>query len=123
NITSHKDGNLVEKSARTSPAMGSAFADELSAVEEFSRVVILGEAIIGHKDDFVWEKDIFITDEQYFDFFDDSLVEGLPASMQDPLKVMISEEVAAKIYKGSSPVGKTLEINSTNFDGTVAFDI
>lgn len=123
NITSYKDGALVEKSARTSPAMGSAFSHDLSAVDEFTRVVILGEAIIGNKEDFIWEKDIFIADDQYFDFFDCSLVEGYPALMQEPLKVMISEETAAKIFKDASPVGKTLNINSTNFDGTVAFDI
>src|SRR5690606_22010317 len=84
---------------------------------------ILGEAIIGHKSDFIWEEDIFLTDDQYFNFFDCSLIEGFPALMKEPLKVMISEEIAEKIFKGSSPIGKTLEINSTNFDGTVAFDI
>jgi len=77
NLTNYADGNLVESSARTSPAMGSTFKEELSAVEEFSRVVILGEVIAGHEEDFVREKDIFIVDRQYLEFFDVAVVLGM----------------------------------------------
>lgn len=123
NVTSLKEGTLVEASARTSPAMGSAFKREIGAVEGFSRVIILGEAIVGHKADFVREKDIFLADTNYFDFFDCTIVNGAVDLMQKPLMAMISEKIAHKIFGNTNPVGKTLEINSANFDGTVNFEI
>jgi len=43
--------------------------------------------------------------------------------MEDPLKVMISEEMSQKVYGKENPMGKTLDINSTNFDGTVSFEV
>lgn len=123
NLTSHTDGNLVVASSRTSPAMGSTFTRDISAVENFSRVTILGEAVVGNMDNFIREKDIFIVDENYFDFFNISIRSGSVNLIAEPLKVMLSEEIAVKIFQDSNVVGKTLSINSTNFDGTVDFEI
>ncbi len=123
NLASLAQGELEEKSARTSPAMGETFAKEIAAVEEFSRVVILGEVIAGFQDQFVREDNIFLTDQQYFEFFDVQLTQGDFGQMGQPLKAMISQDISQKIFGVQNPVGKTLEINSTNFDGTVDFEV
>jgi len=123
NLTSFADGNLVESSSRTSPAMGITFKEEVTGVDEFSRVVILGEVIAGHKKDFIREKDIFLVDEQYLDFFDIDLTLGQTDAMAEPLKVLISEDISQKVFGEENPLGKELDINSTNLDGTVAFEI
>ncbi|MBB6327552.1 putative ABC transport system permease protein [Algoriphagus iocasae] len=123
NLTTLAKGELEESSARTSPAMGETFAKEIAAVEDFSRVVILGEVIAGIEEQFVREEDIFIVDQNYFEFFDTKLLKGNFATMAEPLKVMLSQATSQKIFGDKNPLGKTLEINSTNFDGTVEFEV
>ena len=123
NLTSFSNDELVEKGARTSPAMGETFAKEVAAVEDFSRVVILGEVIAGFDEKFVREDNIFLTDQQYFEFFDTKLIQGDFTKMGQPLKAMISQTISEKIFGDTNPIGKTLEINSTNFDGTVDFEV
>ncbi len=123
NLTSYSNDVLVENSARTSPAMGETFAKEVAAVESFSRVVILGEVIAGFEEKFVREENIFLTDQQYFEYFDTELVQGDFSKMGQPLKAMISLAISEKIFGDKNPIGKTLEINSTNFDGTVDFEV
>lgn len=123
NLTSIAQDELVETSARTSPAMGESFTKEIAAVEDFSRVVIMGEVIAGFEDQFIREDNIFLTDQKYFDFFDVKLTKGDFGKMDQPLKAMISQNISDKIFGEKDPVGKTLEINSTNFDGTVDFEI
>ncbi|GAA5028311.1 ABC transporter permease [Marivirga lumbricoides] len=123
NLSSTSEDATVEKSARTSPAMGQLALDKIAAVEDFSRVVIMGEVIAGRGDDFVREEHIFLTDNNYFDFFDLEIKQGNVASMSQPLKAMLSENTAEKIFGKSDPTGQVLEINSTNFDGTVEFEV
>ncbi len=123
NLTSSAEGKLIERSTRTSPAMGQMAVDEVPAVEAFSRVPIMGEVIAGQGEDFIREDQIFLTDSNYFDFFDLEIKQGSIAPMSQPLKAMLSETTAEKIYGNSDPTGQVLEINSTNFDGTVEFEV
>lgn len=123
NVKTLQEGALIESSARSSPPMGYSFKKEVNAVKDFSRVVILGEAIVGNDGKFTREKDIFLVDEKYFHFFEQKVNHGSAEQMKEPLKVMISEEIASKVFNVDDPVGEVLEINSTNFDGTVNFDI
>ncbi|MEN2281157.1 ABC transporter permease [Algoriphagus sp. SE2] len=123
NLTSYSNGKLLEKASRTSPAMGETFSKEVASVEDFSRVVILGEVIAGFEEQFVREENIFLVDQNYFEFFDTETLKGDVTTMAEPLKVMLSQTISEKIFADKNPLGKTLEINSTNFDGTVEFEV
>lgn len=123
NLTSSSEGELMEQSARTSPAMGQMALDRVLGVEAFSRVVIMGEVIAGSEEDFIREEQIFLTDSNYFKFFDLEIKHGSIEQMSLPLKAMLSENTAQKIFGKEDPTGKVLEINSTNFDGTVDFEV
>lgn len=123
NLSSSSENQISEHSARTAPAMGQLSLDEGPAVEAFSRVVIMGEVIAGLDEEFIREEHIFLTDAQYFDFFDLKIKQGDLDKMNAPLKAMLSESTAMKIYGKEDPTGKVLEINSTNFDGTVEFEV
>jgi len=123
NLSSSSVDQVSEHSARTAPAMGQMGLDEVPAVEAFSRVVIMGEVIAGLDEKFIREEHIFLTDAQYFDFFDLKIKYGDLGKMNSPLKAMLSESTAQKIYGKEDPTGKVLEINSTNFDGTVEFEV
>ncbi|MCR9082070.1 MAG: ABC transporter permease [Cyclobacteriaceae bacterium] len=123
NLNSRISGKEMDKSARTAPAMGMIFKEDLAEVEEFSRVIIMGEVIAGQGDSFVREDQIFITDQAYFEFFDINLTQGSEEGMGQPLQVYLSERISKKIFGDKDPVGQNLDINSTNFDGTVEFEV
>lgn len=123
NLTAQTDGDFVETGSRTSPGIGENILKEVSGVEALSRVVILGEVIAGFQDQFIREESIFLTDTEYFDFFDVKMLHGKVATMSEPMQVMISNQISEKIFGRENPVGKTLQINSTNFDGTVDFQV
>lgn len=123
NLTTYAEGRLVETSARTSPAMGSIFTEEIAGIEEFSRVVILGEVIAGYEDNFIREENILLADKNFLEFFNVAIHAGNPSAMDEPLMAMLSEDMAKKIFNDIDPIGKSLSINSTNFDGTVNFEI
>ncbi len=123
NLTSFADGKLMQESSRTSPAIGGIAQNEISGIEEMSRVVILGESIVGHNNNFVRELQIFLTDPNYFKLFDIEVVKGNTSEMDQPLTVMISSSIAKKVFEDKNPVGETLAINSSNFDGSVDFKV
>jgi putative ABC transport system permease protein len=123
NLNSRVSGKEMDKSARTAPAMGMVFKEDLAEVEDFSRVIIMGEVIAGQDDSFVREDQIFITDEAYFEFFDINLTQGSEEGIAQPLQVYLSESISKRIFGDKDPVGQTLDINSTNFDGTVEFQV
>jgi putative ABC transport system permease protein len=123
NLNSRVSGKEMDKSARTAPAMGMVFKEDLAEVEGFSRVIIMGEVIAGKDDSFVREDQIFITDEAYFEFFDINLLQGSEEGIGQPLQVYLSESISKRIFGDKDPVGQTLDINSTNFDGTVEFQV
>ncbi|WP_439474759.1 ABC transporter permease [Algoriphagus formosus] len=123
NLNSRVSGKEMDKSARTAPAMGMVFKEDLAEVEDFSRVIIMGEVIAGQDDSFVREDQIFITDEAYFEFFNINLTQGSEEGIGQPLQVYLSENISNRIFGGKDPVGQTLDINSTNFDGTVEFQV
>lgn len=123
NLTTQTEGDFVETGSRTSPGIGENILKEVPGVEALSRVVILGEVIAGFQDQFIREESIFLTDTEYFDFFDVKMLHGKVATMSEPMQVMISNQISEKIFGSENPVGKTLQINSTNFDGTVDFQV
>ncbi|WP_143959832.1 ABC transporter permease [Litoribacter populi] len=123
NLHSQSEGQVIERSTRTSPGIGSVIEREVAGVEALSRVVILGEVIAGYEKDYIREENIFLVDPQYIDFFDLNIKTGNSALLEDPLKVMISEVVALKVFGDENPLGKLLDINSTNFDGSVEFEV
>ncbi len=53
--------------------------------------------------------DFFFVDSTFFDMFKVELVQGNPENVLDaPLSIVISEEVAQKLYPDEDPIGKTL---------------
>ena len=51
----------------------------------------------------------FFVDSTFFSMFDTELIQGNPENVLDaPLSLVVSEELAGRIYPGEDPIGKTL---------------
>ena len=58
------------------------------------------------------EKKVYITDSNFFQFFDFHLLKGNAASvLNDPLSIVLTETTAKKYFGNEDPMGKTIEMN------------
>lgn len=123
NLNVEKDGNTVSQSARTTPAFAGRLKN-FPEVEAVSRVVLLGEVIVGNERVHIREQNVLLTDSEHFQLFHYSILKGdEKKALAEPLSVMLSQTVAAKLFGDADPIGKTIEINSSNFDGTETFQV
>ena len=115
----YKDGNLHAQTARVAPAVATAFQENFSSVENYTRMVILGpDGVLTHQDRYASEKEIYLADSAFFSIFDFPLLLGNPqTALLEPFSVVISESAAKKLFGEESPLGKTITIDADNFDG------
>jgi putative ABC transport system permease protein len=58
------------------------------------------------------EKNVFLTDKNFFEFFDFHLVKGNAATvLKDPNSIVLTETSAKKYFGNDDPIGKVLEFN------------
>jgi putative ABC transport system permease protein len=88
-----------------------AFKDEIPEVESFVRMLRLGrQQPIGYQEKTYEERGIFLADETFFQIFSYEFLAGDPdTALDDPGSVVITEEVALRIFGDEDPIGKILE--------------
>jgi putative ABC transport system permease protein len=58
------------------------------------------------------ETNIYLTDKNFFSFFDFHLVKGDTATvLKDPNSIVLTQSAAKKYFGNDDPIGKTLEFN------------
>jgi putative ABC transport system permease protein len=116
----YKNGSREAQSARVSPAVASAFQNEFSAIDAYTRMVILGpDGVLTYKERYSGESDILLADSSFFDVFSFNLLRGnKQTAFSEPFCVVITENTAKTIFGDEDPLGKTVVINAKNFDGT-----
>ncbi|MEO6316104.1 MAG: ABC transporter permease [Chitinophagaceae bacterium] len=58
------------------------------------------------------EKNIFLTDSNFFQFFSFPLLKGNPATvLKEPTSIVLTESAAKKYFSNEDPIGKVLEMN------------
>ena len=68
--------------------------------------------LISYKNISFNEKNIFLTDDNFFTVFSFHLVKGDPATvLKDPNSIVLTETAAKKYFGNESPIGKVLEFN------------
>ncbi|MEQ8474668.1 ABC transporter permease [Fulvivirga sp.] len=122
NLETLTSDGVTEKSSRTAPPVGQVLLDEFAAVEGFSRVVIFGDAILSTDSENVKEPNILLADVEHLNQFNYKMLPGsTKEDFEAPFSIIISEELSQKLYKGASPIGLSIKVNSPNLDGTIEF--
>lgn len=116
NTTWIRDDGSVETAPRTSPPIAIDLANALPEIDIATRVVEpLGaeQHVIRYNDRSFFEKKAFLVDSNFLDVFRYKLLEGDPATaLQAPASLLISQNLAARIFDQKSPLDEMLIIHS-----------
>lgn len=110
------DGKIASeqiKGAWNSPAFGPTFYEEIPEIIKYCR-------LDAGSNDLLWnnpsekrlEDHILYADSTFFDVFSFALLEGDPETcLKEPNSILLTEESAARYFKGENAIGKSLYLN------------
>jgi len=107
-----------ENYSTTAANLGQALKQEFPEVKHVARVVKLGGFLKNEKG-FFNATDIQCVDSEFFNMFSYPLVTGnLPSPLEQPFQVLITQELATRLFGNNDPVGQTINYNN-RFDFVV----
>lgn len=111
-----KIGGQDVRTSTTCPPMAAIIVDEVSGIEEATRVAdFWGAGIVKFEDKAFTEDDIFYADSNFFSFFSFAMIHGDPKNaLKEPNSVVITEEMATKYFGKEQAIGKMLSIGQDN---------
>lgn len=109
----YNNGKLSTKWAAGAFAAGGAMKAALPEVEDYVKVVGAGQVLANYKDQkMVIENDYFVS-SSFFDIFSFPLISGDPkTALKEPNTVVITEQIAQKLFHNTNPMGQTVTINN-----------
>jgi len=109
--------------ARTQYPVGQAFADDFPEVINFTHFSSASRALISQGEKSYYESGLAFVDPSFFEMFSFLLVQGDPrTALSDRESILISEEMAAKYFEGTDPLGQILTLeNALDFKVTGVF--
>ncbi len=91
---------------------GPVFSQELPEVETYSRINVLGNPVVTYDGRTYEESNVIAVDQDFFRMFTQKFTGGSPEySLSSPNSVVITEDVADRIFGDTDPIGKTLSFN------------
>lgn len=107
----NNDGE-IRKVPYLSPPYGPTLVNDYPDAVQASVRIMRDNDLISYENVSFNEKGIFLTDKNFFEFFDFGLVKGSPATvLKDPNSIVITETTAKKYFGKDDPVGKILQFN------------
>lgn len=123
--TVFKENGEERASATVPAAMAAALQQDYPEIEETTRLLRLWEddkTLMKYDKDGMskvfYETNGYVADASYFDIFTYNFIEGNPkTALEDPNSLVVTEEIAKKIFGDQSAIGKQVRISSsTNGD-------
>ncbi|MBB6110513.1 putative ABC transport system permease protein [Mucilaginibacter lappiensis] len=109
----YNNGKLSTQWAGGAFAPGNAFKAALPEIEDFVKIVGADRVLANYKDQKMAITNDYYVSESFFNIFSFPLISGDPkTALKEPNTVVISEEVAQKLFHDTDPVGRSLTINN-----------
>jgi len=97
-----------------SPPYGPALLNDYPDIVQKAVRVMHDNDLISYKNISFNEKDICLTDSNFFELFDFHLLKGNPATvLKDPNSIVLTASSAKKYFGDEDPVGKVVQFNKT----------
>lgn len=104
------------KTATVENALGPALQQEVPEVKQAARIFRGWRLTVGPTDNAAIVRDYFLTDATFLTIFDFPLKWGDPkTALMQPGSVVLSEEMASKLYGEENPVGTTIRLEAEDF--------
>src|SRR5258707_2243339 len=95
------------------PLLQSAFPD----IKKMTRVLPNGSTPLRYKDKLFNENNVFLADENFFDFFNVPVLKGdAHKGLSDPYTVMMTEAIAKKYFGDADPINKTVILDNNKHE-------
>lgn len=95
-----------------SPPYGPALLNDYPDAVKAEVRVMRDNDLISYNNISFNEKNVFLTDKNFFEFFDFHLIKGNPATvLRDPNSIVLTETSAKKYFGNNDPIGKVLQFN------------
>lgn len=108
----YNNGKLSTKWTAGAFAVGNAIK-VLPEVEDIAKLVGAGDVLASYKDQKMVIHNTYFASEDFFNVFTFPLLSGDPkTALKDPNSVVISQEIADKLFHGADAVGKSILINN-----------
>jgi putative ABC transport system permease protein len=106
------NGTGKEEVAYLSPPYSTALINDYPDVIKKTVRVMPDNDLITYNNVGFNEKNIYLVDDNFFEFFNFPLVKGNPATvLKDPLSIVLTETTAKKYFGNEDPIGKVVEWN------------
>src|SRR5574338_640497 len=123
----HKNGKNIYRVMRTgklngegseipyvSPAYATALLNDYPDAIKQAVTVMPDNDLITYKNTSYNEKNVYLSDSNFFQFFDFPLLKGNTATvLKDPNSIVLTQSSAKKYFGNEDPVGKIVEFNKT----------
>ncbi len=110
------DGSVRGHFASLAPSFVVFLEKEFPEVENAVRIYPVDTALVSVGDTHYVEKRLYFAEEDIFDVFSISLIEGDPkTALARPDGLVISESMARKYFPNESPIGKQMKFEQTYF--------
>ncbi len=107
----NEDGVVSLHLGHVAPPIAPLLRNEFPEIIHAVRMLRVGRALIGSGTTFFEESRFFFAEEDIFEVFTFDMTAGDPqTALQDPLTMVITEEMAEKYFGAEDPIGKSLTI-------------
>src|SRR6187551_915840 len=90
-----------------SPPYGPALVNDYPDAVQAAVRVMRDNDLISYNNISFNEKNVYLTDKNFFNFFDFTLIKGSPETvLKDPNSIVVTETSAKKYFGNDDPIGK-----------------
>ncbi|HYH15523.1 MAG TPA: ABC transporter permease, partial [Flavisolibacter sp.] len=95
------------------PPYGPLLVNDFPEIKKMTRVLQNGNTAFRYEEKRFNERDVYFTDENFFDVFDVTVLKGnKDKALDEPYSVMLTEEVAIKYFGSNDPINKVVRLDN-----------